>query len=439
VRSHTFQYRIVIMLILASLLLAGCGLLDAGTETPTSPIETEEPPTQAPPTEEPTPTDTVPPEPTATEEAPTETAIAWYGRVISLHDGQFDDYLSVYPEGAIEIGIEGETAAIEEQIVDLRDHAEPGRNAHFWGTLHCPTVDYGGCQLRVTRLRVDGPGPFFDPDPVEEWVGTITTGITEPGSGGDDYFQLDGEFAIQYGIDGTSDPSGDLARQVEYFRHTGSKVRIWGSLMAGIPDWNATQIQISRIEAYGDSPPEPGTLAVAWYGRVASLPLASQFDDLISIYPEGTAQIGIEGTLDQLEQRIIDLRDAPEPGNNAHFWGILICPAVDYGGCQLRVESIRLDTAGRIFEPNEVDGWIGTIHTGRTEPGSGGDDYFQLEGEFPIQYGVWASSDPSGAIADQIEGLRDTGTRIRVWGWLVAGIPDWNATQLQVNRFEIVP
>jgi hypothetical protein len=252
VRSHTFQYRIVIMLILASMSLAGCGLLDIGTETPTNPVETEEPPTQAPPIEEPTLTNTEPPEPTATEETPTETAIAWYG-------------------------------------------------------------------------------------------------------------------------------------------------------------------------------------------RIASLPLASQFDDLVSIYPEGTAQIGIEGTLDQLEQQIIDLRDAPEPGNNAHFWGILICPALDYGGCQIRVESMRLDAAGRIFEPNEIDGWIGTIHGGWTEPGSGGDDYFQLDGDFAIQYGVEASSDPSGAIAYQIAGLRDTDTRVRVWGWLVAGLPDWNATQLQVNRLEIIP
>ena len=177
----------------------------------------------------------------------------------------------------------------------------------------------------------------------------------------------------------------------------------------------------------------------ALYGRVASLPLASQFDDLVSILPEGTALIGIEGAIEQLEQQIIDLRDKPAPGNYAHFWGTLICPAVDYGGCQLRVESMRIDEPGRIFEPAEVDGWIGTIHTGRSEPGSGGDDYFQLEGDFAIQYGIAASSDPSGELASQIEDLRDTGTRVRVWGWLVAGIPDWNATQLQVTRLEILP
>ena len=38
-------------------------------------------------------------------------------------------------------------------IVALRDHAEPGKYAHFWGTLRCDVPDVGRCQLLVTRLR----------------------------------------------------------------------------------------------------------------------------------------------------------------------------------------------------------------------------------------------------------------------------------------------
>ena len=245
-----------IALAMAVVALAGCGMLEVGVHTPTIPADTPTIPTETDtlPTEEPSPAVTKGGESTEakeTEEVPGETAIAWYGRIISFPAGsQYDDYLSVYPEGVIEIGIEGETAAIEEQIVALRDKPEPGRNAHFWGMLHCPALDYGGCQLRVTRLRVDGPGPFFDPDPVEGWVGTIVTGRTEPGSGGDDYFLLDGDFAVQYGIEAAIGPSGEreLAPQIESLRDTGTKVRIWGSLMAGVPDWNGTQIEITRIE-----------------------------------------------------------------------------------------------------------------------------------------------------------------------------------------------
>mgnify|MGYP000052703455 CR=1 FL=1 len=39
------------------------------------------------------------------------------------------------------------------EIVALRDHEEPGKYAHFWGSLACDVPDYGGCQLVVTRVR----------------------------------------------------------------------------------------------------------------------------------------------------------------------------------------------------------------------------------------------------------------------------------------------
>jgi hypothetical protein len=101
--------------------------------------------------------------------------VAWYGYVVSLPAGsQFDDYLVALPEGAAEIGLSGADAAIEAKIVTLRDKEEPGKYAHFWGTLTCPMLDYGGCELVVTRLRPDGPGPMFDPDPVEGWDGSIS-------------------------------------------------------------------------------------------------------------------------------------------------------------------------------------------------------------------------------------------------------------------------
>jgi len=88
--------------------------------------------------------------------APTEgqPVVCWYGRVVSLPEGaQFDDYLALQPEGAGEIGVEGANTESEAEIKGLRDKEEPWDYAHFWGTLTCDVLDYGGCQLLVTRLR----------------------------------------------------------------------------------------------------------------------------------------------------------------------------------------------------------------------------------------------------------------------------------------------
>ena len=185
--------------------------------------------------------------------------VAWYGYVASTPDGaQFDDYLVLEPEGTAEIGLEGVNAEIEAEIVALRDKEEPGKYAHFWGSLTCDVLDYGGCQLLVTRLRPDGPGPFFDPDPVEGWEGTVYSGPPGPRSGGDDYFALVGDFNVQYGIWSTDSA---INSQLESLRDTGAVIRVWGQVLAGIPDWNGTQIQVTRFEIVdepsGAVPPPP--------------------------------------------------------------------------------------------------------------------------------------------------------------------------------------
>jgi hypothetical protein len=174
--------------------------------------------------------------------------VAWYGYVTSTSEGaQFDDTLVLVSEGAErEIGIEGAGEAVEAEIVALRDKGEPGKYAHFWGTLRCDVLDYGGCQLLVSRLRVDGPGPFSDPDPVEGWEGTVVSGPVGPRSGGDDYLVVlvDG-FPVEYGIDSRD---AKIAAQIEGLRDTGAVVRVWGQVSAGVIDWNGTQILLDRLE-----------------------------------------------------------------------------------------------------------------------------------------------------------------------------------------------
>jgi len=104
--------------------------------------------------------------------------VGWFGHIESLPAGaQWDDKL-VLGNSAGVIGVEGATDDLKDQIVALRDHAEPGKYAHFWGTLHCDVPDVGGCQLLVTRLRRGTT--WTDDDTVEAWEGTLVS--NPPGS-----------------------------------------------------------------------------------------------------------------------------------------------------------------------------------------------------------------------------------------------------------------
>ena len=204
----------------------------------------------------PAPSPTPPPVPTRTL-TPSPDAIAivgWYGSVQSLPAGSdFDDYLSVLPEGAAEVGLVGTSPALESMIAEMRDKMPPNKYAHFWGTLNCGVSDYNGCQLQVTHMRPDGPGPIPNPDPVEGWEGTIVT--DSAWAQFDDAFVLAGDYPVQYGI-WSEDPS--LAAQLESYRNSGVTIRVWGQVVCGLPDANGCQIQVRRLEeALGVASPAP--------------------------------------------------------------------------------------------------------------------------------------------------------------------------------------
>jgi len=213
-----------------------------------------------------------------------QAVVGWLGRIVSLPaDAQFDDYLALEPEGAGEIGLTGADNTVAAQIQMLRDSTT---YAHFWGTLNCPVLDYGGCQLVVTRLREDRPGPAFDTDPVEGWEGTIVG--YPPGSQFDDYFRLAGDFPVGYGIDS---PNPVLDAQLQGLRDTGTIIRVWGELSCpAIAYPYGTGIVVNHIEVVGEPPaptPTPAPTPVEsttepvldWVGVIVSNPPGSQFDD----------------------------------------------------------------------------------------------------------------------------------------------------------------
>jgi hypothetical protein len=181
---------------------------------------------------------------TETPAADAVEVVGWYGSVHSAPaSSSADDYLSVLPKGAAEVGLVGVSPGLESMIAGMRDveHAY----AHFWGTLNCGALvpDYNACQLRVTYMRPDGPGPMRYPDPVEGWEGTI---VTDPGwEQIDDAFVLSGDYPVHYGI---WSEEATLAAQLEGYRNSGIAIRVWGSVFCGFPDANGCQIRVHRLE-----------------------------------------------------------------------------------------------------------------------------------------------------------------------------------------------
>jgi hypothetical protein len=178
-----------------------------------------------------------------------------------------------------------------------------------------------------------------------------------------------------------------------------------------------------------------GTDVVGWLGYVLSTPEGAQFDDYVVILPEGVGEFGIEGAQDAIDAEIIALRDHEEPGKYAHFWGVLNCDVPDYSGCQLLVDQIRVGT--EITEAERIQNWFGRIYS--LDPGMQFDDYFVLEGDYPVQYGISSFIAENGfpIYAEELESLRDTDQSIKISGELICGVPDSNGCQIQVSYLEV--
>jgi putative hemolysin len=82
----------------------------------------------------------------------------------------------------------------------------------------------------------------------------------------------------------------------------------------------------------------------------------------------------------------------------------------------------------------EMAGWWGVIKS--TEPGSQYDDYFERQdlGQQFIYFGI-DSIDPS--VQEQIKTLRDSGKIVHISGTLLSNVPDYNGSQVQVDRIDV--
>jgi putative hemolysin len=81
----------------------------------------------------------------------------------------------------------------------------------------------------------------------------------------------------------------------------------------------------------------------------------------------------------------------------------------------------------------EMADWWGVIKS--TDPGAQYDDYFERQDLGQIIYFGIDSIDP--AVQSQIEALRDSGKIVHLYGTLLRNVPDYNGSQILVDRINI--
>ena len=81
----------------------------------------------------------------------------------------------------------------------------------------------------------------------------------------------------------------------------------------------------------------------------------------------------------------------------------------------------------------QIADWWGVIKS--TEPGSQYDDYFERQDLAQVIYFGVDSMDPS--VQSQIKALRDSGKIVHLYGTLLSNVPDYNGSQIKVDRIEV--
>jgi hypothetical protein len=177
--------------------------------------------------------------------------------------------------------------------------------------------------------------------------------------------------------------------------------------------------------------PVTATYATAWYGYIVSLPEGNPYDDKVVLFPSGTGEFGLKGNTAEIEEIIQSLRDATGQTEYVHLWGVLYCNVDDYNTCQFNVD--RLEYGDQYTNAvSAVDQWVGKI---KSTTFNGGQAYaFELSGNVPVWYGIASPDDQ--AIQDQIQALADSETIVKVWGDLLVGVNDVNATRIEPRMID---
>ena len=162
----------------------------------------------------------------------------------------------------------------------------------------------------------------------------------------------------------------------------------------------------------------------------------AQYDDYFERQDLGQIiYFGIDSMDPAVKSQIEALRDS---GKIVHLYGTLLSNVPDYNGSQIQVDRIEIEEqdAGSFMPPGtseEIADWWGVIKS--TAPGAQYDDYFERQDLGQIIYFGIDSMDP--AVKAQIEALRNSGKIVHLYGTLFSNVPDYNGSQIQVDRIEV--
>jgi uncharacterized protein len=205
------------------------------------------------------------------------------------------------------------------------------------------------------------------------------------------------------------------------------------------PSAQASPIPAMTVEATTDAsggymPPGTAEEIAGWWGVIKSTEPGAQYDDYFERQDLGQIiYFGIDSMDPTVKSQIEAFRDS---GKIVNLYGTLLSNVPDYNGSQIQVDRIEEQASGGYMPPGtseEIVDWWGVIKS--TEPGAQYDDYFERQDFGQIIYFGIDSMDP--AVQAQIEALRDSGKIVHLYGTLFSNVPDYNGSQVQVDRIEV--
>jgi putative hemolysin len=184
----------------------------------------------------------------------------------------------------------------------------------------------------------------------------------------------------------------------------------------------------------GYMPPGTSEEIADWWGVIKSTEPGAQYDDYFERQDLGQIiYFGIDSMDPAVKSQIEALRDS---GRIVNLYGTLLSNVPDYNGSQIQVDRIEEQASGGYMPPGtseEIADWWGVIKS--TQPGAQYDDYFERQDLGQIIYFGIDSMDP--AVQAQIKELRDSGKIVHLYGTLFSNVPDYNGSQVQVDRIEV--
>jgi putative hemolysin len=185
----------------------------------------------------------------------------------------------------------------------------------------------------------------------------------------------------------------------------------------------------------GYMPPGTTEEITGWWGLIKSTEPGAQYDDYFERQDLGQViYFGIDSLDPAVQAQIDAFRDS---GKIVNLYGILLSNVPDYNGSQIQVNRIEEQASGGYMPPGTSESivdWWGVIES--TESGAQYDDYFERQDLGQVIYFGIDSMDP--AVQAQIKAVRDSGKIVHLYGTLYSNVPDYNGSQIQVDRIEIV-